>query len=108
MQRNYQQISFLELHCSSDEQIAPNVADGYTAFVNVYERSATVEETANPLSKEEALEGIWHINGQLGTGLLVITGRLIGEAIAQGEPFVMNTMDEIHQAIRDCSDENLS
>jgi len=40
-------------------------------------------------------------NGQEGACLLLLQGRPINEAIAQHGPFVMNDMDEIHQAIAD-------
>ena len=39
--------------------------------------------------------------GPAGAGLLVLSGRPLGEPIAQYGPFVMNTPEEIRQAIRD-------
>ena len=39
----------------------------------------------------------------MGTRLLVISGKPLGEPIAHYGPFVMNTMDEIQQAVNDYS-----
>ena len=41
------------------------------------------------------------VNGELEGELLVLQGRPIGQRVAQHGPFVMNTVEEIHQAISD-------
>ena len=45
--------------------------------------------------------------GPKGAGLLYLSGRPLGEPIVQHGPFVMNTADEIRQAVRDYQDGTL-
>lgn len=40
-------------------------------------------------------------SGEQGAGVLVLAGQPIGEKIAHMGPFVMNTQEELHQAVRD-------
>ncbi|AZZ96211.1 pirin family protein [Pseudoalteromonas sp. R3] len=40
-------------------------------------------------------------SGEQGAGVLVLAGQPIGEKIAHMGPFVMNTPEELHQAVRD-------
>ncbi|TMP37402.1 pirin family protein [Pseudoalteromonas rubra] len=40
-------------------------------------------------------------SGEQGAGMLVLAGQPIGEKIAHMGPFVMNTQEELHQAVRD-------
>jgi redox-sensitive bicupin YhaK (pirin superfamily) len=54
-----------------------------------------------------SLSGDLVIKANANTRLLVITGKPIGEPIVQRGPFVMNTAEEIHQAIRDYTDGKL-
>jgi redox-sensitive bicupin YhaK (pirin superfamily) len=54
-----------------------------------------------------SLSGDLVIQASANTRLLVITGKPIGEPIVQRGPFVMNTAEEIHQAIRDYTDGKL-
>ncbi len=41
------------------------------------------------------------IHGEQGSGVMLLLGDAIGEPISQYGPFVMNTTQEIEQAIRD-------
>ena len=54
-----------------------------------------------------SLTGDLVIKADADTRLLVLSGKPIGEPIVQRGPFVMNTADEIHQAIRDYTDGKL-
>ncbi|WP_347331378.1 pirin family protein [Marinimicrobium locisalis] len=82
------------------------IAKGLNAFVYVYEGDLTVGEperkqesgNAGLLSDGEALT---LRAGKQGTRALVLAGKPIKEPIAQYGPFVMNTPDEIEEAIND-------
>lgn len=99
---------YLDMSFSSDQQITIDVPDGYTALVYVYQGSAVIGDSDYQLSKGKlarlSRDGRLLLTASGDTKLLLITGKPIGEPIAQRGPFVMNTMDEIHQAIRDYSE----
>jgi hypothetical protein len=78
----------------------------HNAFLYVYEGNATVGDDARPLPYRSA--GLLTPGGQVrihageqGVKLLLLAGKPIGEAVVQYGPFVMNTVAEIEQAIRD-------
>lgn len=103
--------SYLDISFSSDQQVDINVPDGYTALVYVYAGSAVIGDNDYQLSQGKiarlSRDGRLLLSGSSETKLLVITGKPIGEPIAHRGPFVMNTMDEIHKAIRDYSEGTL-
>ncbi len=78
----------------------------HNAVVYVYEGEAQIGEQVLPstisalLSQGEELS----ITASDDTRLLLLAARPIGEAIVQYGPFVMNTRDEIEQAMRDYRD----
>ncbi|MNY45077.1 hypothetical protein D3C86_1801560 [compost metagenome] len=45
-----------------------------------------------------------HLSSQSGARVLLIAGKPLGEPIVQYGPFVMNTREEIEQALRDFRD----
>lgn len=78
----------------------------HSAFLYVYEGDAAVGADAKPLPYRSA--GLLtpgddvHVRaGEAGAGLLFLAGRPIGEPVVQFGPFVMNTREEIEQAIVD-------
>ena len=85
--------------------------EGYTALVYVYEGAAQIGESEYPLTAGKLARldrsGGLSIHAEKGTRLLVISGKPIGEPIVHHGPFVMNTREEIQQAIRDYSEGRL-
>lgn len=84
------------------------VKSGYNVFVYPYEGSVNVGPTgaARPLDTHNA--GVLSAGDRIevsagaeGARLLVLAGRPLHEPIVQYGPFVMNTREEIEQAIRD-------
>jgi hypothetical protein len=79
---------------------------GHNAFLYVYEGAASVGEDARPLPFRAAGlltpgDAVRIAAGATGVGLLLLAGRPIGEPVVQYGPFVMNSVAEIEQAIRD-------
>ena len=80
--------------------------DYHNSVIYVYEGSVAIGDTKRKLEKGNL--GILGKGDQLsiaaiedGTRFLVLSGKPLKETIAQYGPFVMNTSDEIEQAIRD-------
>jgi hypothetical protein len=79
---------------------------GHNAFLYVYEGAATVGEDARPLPFRAAGlltpgDSVRIAAGDAGVRLLFFAGKPIGEPVVQYGPFVMNTPQEIMQAIED-------
>src|SRR5690606_34534724 len=84
------------------------VAPAHNAFVYLYEGACEVGEpdARRPLPPRSAgvLSGGDSIElaaGPEGARLLLLSARPLGEPVAQYGPFVMNTSEEVEQAIRD-------
>jgi redox-sensitive bicupin YhaK (pirin superfamily) len=78
----------------------------HNAFLYVYEGDAVVGDDARPLPFRSAglltPGGYVRIrSGEQGVRLLLLAGKPIGEPVVQYGPFVMNTPEEIQQAVID-------
>lgn len=102
---------YLDLQFAARGMIEIEVPDGYTALVYVYEGDARLGDADYSVSKGKlarlSTEGLLRINAEADARLLVMTGKPIGEPIVQRGPFVMNTVEEIQQAVRDYSEGTL-
>jgi hypothetical protein len=92
--------TYLDVHLPAGATFTQPVKDGYNAFVYVYEgelegieaRSAAVFTDKGSVEVKA---------GPQGARFLLLAGKPIGEPVVQYGPFVMNTREEIEQAIRD-------
>jgi redox-sensitive bicupin YhaK (pirin superfamily) len=78
----------------------------HNAFLYAYEGRATVGDPGTPLPPRAAGqltagEAVRIRAAEAGVKLLVLAARPIGEPVVQYGPFVMNTTEEIQQAIAD-------
>ena len=103
--------AYLDIGFSDASRVDVDIPAGYTVLVYVYRGSVHIGDSEYQLTEGKiarlSRDGLLHLNAVSGTKLLLITGKPIGEPIAQRGPFVMNTVDEIHQAIRDYSEGTL-
>jgi quercetin 2,3-dioxygenase len=93
-----------------DLRLAPNASvslplpDGHQAMVYLYEGQARIGNDLLPARSAGVLGSSGDLalqaDGQ-GARLLVLAGKPIGEPVVQYGPFVMNTREEIDQAIAD-------
>jgi len=79
---------------------------GHNVFLYVYDGEAGVGGDARPLPFRAAGlltpgDSMSIVAGDRGAGLLFLAGKPIGEPVVQFGPFVMNTQQEIEQAIAD-------
>jgi quercetin 2,3-dioxygenase len=92
--------TYFDVHLPADAEFKHAVTDGYNAFAYVYEgelvgipaHSAAVFSTKGEVQVKA---------GAQGARFLLLAGRPLGEPVVQYGPFVMNTREEIEQAIRD-------
>jgi len=99
---------YLDIHFSEQQTFTQNIPVGHNAFVYVYRGSLAVQSAQGnetvPLQRMAILsnggDGVV-LQGQMGTRALLITGQPLHEPIAQYGPFVMNTREELMQAVED-------
>jgi len=106
MQRDATQPLYLDLHFSGAASFAQALPAGHNAFIYVYRGSLKVADTAVPAQRMAILRNQADTDGVVlqsdgPARALLIAGQPLGEPIAQYGPFVMNTNEEIFQAVED-------
>nr|MBF0686003.1 pirin family protein [Pseudomonas sp.] len=97
---------YLDLRFSDQAQFSQPLPAQHTAFVYVYRGELSIggEKVPNQrmaiLANDSEADGVV-IEGTKDTRALLIAGRPLNEPIAQYGPFVMNTEQEIYQALSD-------
>ena len=97
---------YLDLHLRAGSRFEQPLPAGHNAFVYVYRGEAVVGGQSVPAQRMAVLANdAWSdgvvIEAAADAKVLLIAGRPLKEPIAQYGPFVMNTHEEIHQAIAD-------
>lgn len=99
-----------DLHLPAGSRIAPRLADGQRVLLYVYEGELGVNGHAVGKSRLVRLseQGAIELASESGARVLLIAGTPLGEPIVQYGPFVMNSREEIEQALRDFRDDRLT
>ncbi|MNR17520.1 hypothetical protein D3C85_1341850 [compost metagenome] len=106
VQRPHTEPHIFDLQLPAGSQVAPRLADGLRVMLHVYEGELQVNGSTIGkgrlvrLSEQGALE----LASTAGAKVLLLAGRPLGEPIVQYGPFVMNSREEIEQALRDYRD----
>ena len=79
---------------------------GHTAFAYLFEGSALFGDSDRPLASLKLIvfgdgDAVQARAGDEGARFLLVSGKPLGEPIARYGPFVMNTREEIMQALAD-------
>jgi len=107
MQREATAPTYLDLHLEPGARFDQALPPAHNAFVYVYRGSLTVADTEVPrqrmalLANTPGSDGVVLKAGAEGAKAVLIAGQPLNEPIAQYGPFVMNTNQEIHQAVED-------
>lgn len=97
---------YLDLQLPAGASFTQALPAGHNAFVYVYRGELTLGDTPVPpkrmaiLANDADSDGVRMVAGA-DTRALLIAGRPLNEPIAQYGPFVMNTEQEIYQAVAD-------
>jgi len=106
MQREVTEPLYLDLEIPAGASFAQALPSSHNAFVYVYRGALQIGDTDVPVQRMAILANDARSDGVVlkataATRALLIAGKPLGEPIAQYGPFVMNTNDEIVQAVQD-------
>ncbi len=109
VQRPHTEPQLFDLRLPAGSRIAPRLPDGHRVLLYVYEGSLELPGARPQQADAGRLvrlsdEGELHLHSASGAKVLLIAGKPLGEPIVQYGPFVMNTREEIEQALRDFRD----
>ena len=103
---------YLDLHLPAGTRFAQALPPTHNAFVYVYRGEANIAGQDVPAQRMAILANDADSDGVVieaagDTRAILVAGRPLGEPIAQYGPFVMNTQEEIQQAMADYRDGRL-
>lgn len=114
MQRDLTEPVYLDLHLPPGARFAQALPAGHNAFVYVYRGALRIGDLDHPegsevvplqrmaiLANTPEADGVSLQAGDAPTRAILVAGKPLGEPIAQYGPFVMNTQEELVQAIND-------
>ena len=105
VQRDGTEPLYLDLHLDANARFEQPLPEGHNAFVYVYRGSLAIGEQSVPLQRMAILanagDGVRVMAGAEGARAILVAGRPLKEPIVQYGPFVMNSQQEIFQAVED-------
>ena len=110
--RDTTQPNYLDLHLPAGARFAQQLPMGHNAFIYVYRGEVSIAGKSVPvqrmaiLANDAQADGVV-IEAGIDARVLLISGQPLKEPIVQYGPFVMNSKDEIYQALSDFRDGRL-
>ncbi len=103
---------YLDLHLSAGSRFEQPLPAGHNVFVYVYRGEVTVAGQVVPVQRMAILANTPEADGVVieasaDAKVLLLAGKPLKEPIVQYGPFVMNSQQEIHQALSDFRDGRL-
>ena len=97
---------FLDIHLPAGASFATALPGTHNAFIYVYRGAVSIGDEQIEAQRMGILSNTPQADGVLLTAneaarLILVAGKPLNEAIVQYGPFVMNTQEEIHQALDD-------
>ena len=103
-------VLYLDVSLDAAARFSLPLAETHHGFVYVFEGSARLADEAlaqHTLAVLGSGDAVEVVAGESGARFILVAGRPIGEPVVQYGPFVMNTREEIEQAIADYRDGRL-
>ena len=105
VQREGTEALYLDLHLDAGAVFEQPLPEAHNAFVYIYRGSAQIGGRDVPVQRMAILanrgDGIRIVAGADGARAILVAGRPLKEPIVQYGPFVMNSKEEIFQAVED-------
>jgi quercetin 2,3-dioxygenase len=98
---------YLDIRLEAGQSFAQDLPAAHNAFVCVYRGEIRIGDTAVGerkmaiLDNDRNSDGVILSAGQASASVLLIAGKPLNEPIVQYGPFVMNTQQQIHEAVND-------
>ena len=113
MQREVTEPLYLDLEIPAGASFTQSLLPSHNRFVYVYRGDLHIGSTQVPVQRMAILKNDADSDGVVlkaaaTSRALLIAGKPLGEPIAQHGPFVMNTNDEIFQAVQDYQSGNFA
>ncbi|TVT79659.1 pirin family protein [Pseudomonas sp. H3(2019)] len=103
---------YFDFHLPAGTSVTPKLPDGHRVLLYVYDGSVELPGQTQSVGVSKLVrlsdEGELQLSSESGARVLLIAGKPLGEPIVQYGPFVMNTREEIEQALRDFRDDRLT
>lgn len=106
VQRPHTEPHLFDLHLGAGSEIAPRLPEGHRVMLYVYDGSIQIDGREVPAGRMVRLsdEGQLQLASAQGANVLLLAGKPLREPIVQYGPFVMNSREEVEQALRDFRD----
>lgn len=105
IQDEHTQVSYIDVAVQPKQGFTHILPAGHRGFLYTFEGDGHVNGQSVPphafVLLDEHSSDIEFVAGEQGGRFILVTGQPIGEPIVQRGPFVMNTREEIEQAMRD-------
>jgi quercetin 2,3-dioxygenase len=107
MRRETTEPVFVDIHLEAGARFAQGLPAGHNAFVYVYRGAVTIAGRQVPrqqmaiLANTPGADAVVLEAGDVPARAIVVAGRPLNEPIAQYGPFVMNSNEQIYQAVED-------
>ncbi|GLK88139.1 pirin family protein [Pseudomonas turukhanskensis] len=110
VQRPNTEPHLFDLRLGAGHSVAPRLPEGHRVMLYVYDGSLQVDGRTVEAGRLVRLsdQGELHLGSEQGANVLLVAGKPLGEPIVQYGPFVMNTREEVEQALRDFRDGTLA
>ena len=103
-------VSYLDVQVQSGKHFQHHLPVENNSFLYVFEGDGQLDEQMAPLHSlvilESDVRSFNFVAGKAGARFVVVSGRPINEPIVQYGPFVMNTREQIDQAMKDFQSNN--